>query len=494
VPRRTAPHNTHSSALRAVPERPRRVVLYRRVSALMGRSGDDFLSPDLQLHAMQRLVTIAGLQQVDVVDDIDVSGRTFSRDGLDKIRTMVEAHTIDAIAVYDVSRLGRNVLESLRFLAWIAEHGVTIISACEQVDTSTPAGKLMLTNMLAIAEYRSDEIGRGWSAAIDNRARRGRHHGRTYGYTRVDKTLVPDPTLAPIVADAFIAYAHDTPISQIAAEVAERRGKRIDTGAVKKWFRNPVYLGHVVAAGEIVAFGAHEPLVDEATWDTVQQRLARDAGTPARHLAPSWALVGLGFCPDGHRLQRMPTKYRGPVDRIICGIGPSRGIRGADCCSGIGYPRLEPVEAEVLRQVRVFMERLRGDHGARAEQIARRAQASVDRDEIERKLAANRAAMAKLAKAWALGDVSDAGFHAPMAEFRAAEVLWQQKLAGLRPVEVLASPDEAANAAEALLVLWPDATMAERNRLLRTVVRGFVVRRAAFWREPEVDRVSVEFL
>jgi site-specific DNA recombinase len=154
--------------LAAVPEQPRRVALYVRVSALMGRGGDDFHSPDVQTNAMRRLT--AGLQEVDVIEDIDQTGRTFSRDGIDKIRKLAEAHAIDAVAVYNVSRLGRNVLESLKFLTWLAERGVTILSATEHIDTGTPSGRWMLTNMLAIAEMRSDEISGEWARTIHHRA------------------------------------------------------------------------------------------------------------------------------------------------------------------------------------------------------------------------------------------------------------------------------------------------------------------------------------
>lgn len=478
--------------LRAVPDRPPRVVLYRRVSAIMGRSGDDFLSPDLQLKAMQQRVAMAGMREVGVVDDIDVSGTHFSRDGIDEIRAMVEAGRIDAIAVYDVSRLGRNVLESLRFLAWIEQHGVAIISACEQVDTTTPAGKLMLTNMLAIAEYRAGEIGRNWSAVIDNRARAGHHHGKTYGYQRVNKALVPDPRTAPIVADAWAAYAAGEPIGEITRMVAERRGKRIDTSAVKKWFRNPVYLGHATANGEIVCRDAHPPLVDQDTWDRVQARLARDARTMPRHLAPTWAMVGLAYCPDGHRLQKMPTKYRGRVDRLICGIGPSRGMAGG--CLGIGYPRMEHVEAEMLRQVHRRIELLTTDQATQATRSAQRAQAGVDRTVAMRELAKVRTSMAKLARSWASGETPDSAYHPTMAEFRGVEATWQMKLDTYGSAAVLASPEESAGLAATVLKMWPKATMPERNRMLRGIVDRIVVRRAAFWREPEWERVVVEFL
>jgi site-specific DNA recombinase len=120
-------------ALAAVPDQPRRVVAYRRVSALMGRGGDDFHSPDVQLQAIRRVTT--GMVEVAVIDDIDRTGRHFAREGIDKIRALAEAGHLDVLAVYDVSRLGRNVRESLAFLSRLADRGVTIVSACEQVDT-----------------------------------------------------------------------------------------------------------------------------------------------------------------------------------------------------------------------------------------------------------------------------------------------------------------------------------------------------------------------
>jgi site-specific DNA recombinase len=474
-----------------MPGKTRRVVLYRRVSALMGRGGADFLSPDIQLDAMRRATS--GMVEVGApVDDIDISGTTFSREGIDKIRGMIERHEVDAIGVYDVSRLGRNVLESLQFLAWIEKHGVTIISACEQVDTSTPAGKLMLTNMLSIAEYRSGEIGAGWSRTIARRAAQGKHHGKPFGYRMTEGRLEPDPVHGPAVTWAFEAYAAGKPIGEIARQIADRTGRRMFTSNIKKWYRNPAYLGHVHADGEIVVYDAHPPLTTQPIWGAVHARLSLDTVAPPRHLAPTWSLVGITFCPDGHRIQRAPTTYRGErVDRLLCGMGVSRGV--AYACEGIGEPRLDAVEAEVLRQVGSYIALLRTDEAARATRRAARATASVERQGVERELSRVRSAMTKLAKAWALDDVPDSGYHQPMAELQAAEAELQRQLLTLQRPVVTASPKTIAAAGERLLKLWPGRSAPERNRALRLVVRRVVVRRAARWREPEADRVTVEF-
>jgi DNA invertase Pin-like site-specific DNA recombinase len=462
----------------------------------MGRSGDDFHSPAVQLSAMRRAASLAGLREVgEPVEDLDQTGTHFSRDGIDRIRALVEAGRIDAIAVYDVSRLGRNVLESLQFLKWINDRGVAIVSACEHIDTSTPAGEMMLVNMLAVAQYRAREIGRGWAAAIARRAERGQHHGRPLGYTRSEGRLVPDPLLGPVVAKAWADFAAGVKIGKICQEVADARGRPVHPANLKKIFRRPVYLGHVTTrTGEIITRDAHPPLVDERTFELAQLRLVRDAGLPPRVKEVTWSLVGLLYCPEGHRLQRRPTRYRGqPVDRLVCGCGPSRGVAGA--CRGVGTPRLAPVEAEVLRRVRIYIAFLRTDDAGRAAQLARRHTARADARLLRRRLTQVTDAIARLSKERALGELDDDEYHQPVAELREEAASLRLRLADLADADRQPDLHQAATAAQALLGTWPAMDHDQRNRVLRQLIRRVVVRPAAYWRQPEADRIEpIEWL
>ncbi|MEU5938664.1 recombinase family protein [Micromonospora sp. NPDC047548] len=472
--------------LAAVPDQPRRFVAYRRVSELMGRGGDDFHSPSIQLTAIRRMAKPAGLREVAVVDDIDRTGRHFSREGIDRVRVMAKAGQIDVLAVYKVDRFGRNVLESLQLLAELAAAGVTIMSATEQIDTSTPSGRWMLTNLLSIAEMQSDEIGRGWSNTIARRAEKGQHHGRPLGYLRVDKRLVPDPVVGPAITEVFHRYAAGEPIGEVTEYLAAIRGKAMHTANVKKLLRNPAYRGMVVAGDEVLP-GEHDPLVDEVTWRRVQDRLAAEAGTPPRHLAPTWPLVGLVECPQEHKLQRQG-------DRLVCGQG--RGDVKGGSCPGVGRPVLARLVDEVLRQVAEWAAELRtGDHGARSRQLARMASSRVDRAALERQVTEARTAMVQLVKNNALERLPDAVYRQAMAELRESEQAAAGQLARLGAVDVPPDPVAAANAVDALLALWrdPEVTHAERVRALRSVVDRIVVRPAERWREPEHDRVDVQF-
>ncbi|WFE41908.1 recombinase family protein [Micromonospora sp. WMMD998] len=476
MPRRRTP-------LAAVPDQPSRVVLYRRVSALMGRDGDDFHSPDVQAAAMRRATT--GMHEVAVIDDIDVSGTHFNRDGIERVRALARSRQIDAVAVYDVSRFGRDVLESLLVLRELSQFGVTIISASERIDTSTPSGEWMLTNLLAIAQMRAKEIGRSWSGAIAARAESGRHHGRPLGYTRVDKQMVPDPVLGPAVAEVFRRYAAGDPIGEITSYLAAVRGRPMHTANVKKLLRSPVYLGKVVAGDQVLP-GLHPPLVDEQTWDRVQRRLAAEAGTPPRHLAPTWSLVGLAECPNGHKLQRQG-------ERLVCGEGCG-DVKGGTC-PGVGRPRLAAVEAEVLDQIAGWAAELRTDHVAQAARLARVTAARADRVTLERELKQARAAMVRLARNNALTPLPDEVYREAMAELREAERTAAVELARLGDDDPSPDPEVAAGAVDALLALWhlPEATHADRGKALRSVVERVLVRPAQRWRQPEAERVTVVF-
>jgi DNA invertase Pin-like site-specific DNA recombinase len=469
-----------------------RVVMYIRVSALMGRGGDDFHSPSLQLEAMRATVKYSRMREVAVIEDIDQSGRSFARAGIDRIKAMAESGQLDAVAVYRVNRLGRNVLESLQFLTWLSERGVTILSASEHIDTSTPAGRMMLTNMLAVAEMQSDEIGENWAATIARRARMG-YARLAVGYRKDPKSpvMVPDPVMAPAVRRVFRDYADGVPISRIAEQWAADRGRPVFLANLKQMLRRPVYLGVVVAHGDMFA-GLHEPLVDETTWRKVQDRLARDAKAPPRFLELTWALAGLAFCPAGHVLQKTPHRHRTTrevVERLACSRGPSRGVTRS--CVGIGFPVMARVEAEVLRQVTDYIRLLRTDPAAAAE-VERAQRVGVEEAAgLRRRLDELRRAMGRLAKAWAEGAGDVGGLKDAQAELAAEADGLELRLLAIDVGEVPQSAEEKSLLAEKLVGMWPVMSPSERNQALRTVVKRVEVRRAARWREPVEDTVRV---
>jgi site-specific DNA recombinase len=485
--------------LAAVPETPGRAVLYVRVSALMGRDGETFHSPDLQAAALRRHVGPLGLREVGVVQDLDRTGRTFAREGLDQIRSMVEAGQVDVVAVYDLSRLGRNVREALQFIQWLDERGVSVISTVEKID-DTPEGKFFLTQFLGMAQLYSDQIGRRWAEVIAARARRQHHHGvPPLGYLRGEGgALVVDPVLGPVITEAFRQYAADVPLRQITQRVARARGKRTHVTNVKRILHNPTYLGQVVIWGlpgnrppnhrdkpAYVGPGKHEPLIDEQTWEKCQDRHHRDSRTPPRRRVPSSPLAGIAACAHCGR----PAQLHSQVERRLkCAVKVTSGD-----CDGFGQPAVDHVLDATLDRVRERIRLLRSDPAAQAAAAGQAARAGADRALLETRLNDTRRAMGKLAAGWAAGKVPDAGYEQAMEPLVAAEREIEDQLREATASAVQPEPAAIASLAERMLAAWPKMTIAEQNRSLKQVVRRVTVRRSARWREPAADRVEVEF-
>lgn len=475
--------------LAVVADRPLRYLAYIRVSATMGRGGDDYYTEEIQLAAVRKRTV--GMREIDIICDIDETGTTFARDGIDKVLKLARAKAFDVLAVYNIKRFGRNTLEGLQTLNELADHGVTIISAKEHIDTSTPSGRKQLTDLLAGAQMQAEEIGEAWADVIERRAQEGKHHGhRLTGYKSVKGRMIPDANAAPIMTEVFMKFAKGKTTSEIMRYAAAALGRPIHISQVKRWVRNSAYAGRARLNG-LEYDGAHEPLVDQDTWNACQDRLAREANMAPREKLPAWSLVGLVYCPRGCRLYRRP--YRDETGertfRLLCSREKSR-LAGVDC-DGIGTPLLEPVEGEVLRQALEHIRKVKSDVGARVAALSRRTTARVDAGALRRQVKEARDAIAKLTTAWARSQIGDSEYKASIAELRAAETVATQRLEGLNSSADAPDPIEHATATEALLMLWPEMLPDERNRAMKRIVKRVVVRRRRNWLEPEANRVQI---
>lgn len=477
--------------LTAVPDRAGRAVLYIRVSATMGRGGDDFHSPDLQLDAMRRHIAPVGLREVAVVSDIDISGRSFSREGLDKVRAMVEAKQVDVLAVYNLSRLGRNTAEALTFIRWLRERNVTIVSTVEKFD-DTPEGQLMLTQWLGWAQFHSDTIGRNWGEVLARRARdQGLGHGKApIGYIKKGRELVKDPAAGPAIADIIRAYADGESTISLARKIGVLRGHPVESGTVRILCTSRVYLGEVRSHQDWYP-GAHEPLVSDEVHAAAVARAARDADMPARSRTPAHSLSGLIWCDICKRRGRVHTATyssgRPPQITLMCANQTARYPKG---CAGFGTPRLAKIEAEVLAQLRHKVSQLRDDPEARTARRDEHQRLQRRRGQIQRELDAETAALGRLAGEWARRKTPAKVYEAAVAEFNAKEAQLRAELAGIDVPPAAIDDERFAMLADRLIEAWPRLDGVRRGEGLRLVVRRVTVRRGE---EPRSYLVDVDF-
>jgi DNA invertase Pin-like site-specific DNA recombinase len=90
--------------------------------------------------------------------DAGVSGTKEKRPELDKLLADAHRRHFDAIVVWRFDRFARSVSHLLRALEDFRSLGIEFVSLSEQVDTSTPTGKMIFTVLGAVAELERSLI------------------------------------------------------------------------------------------------------------------------------------------------------------------------------------------------------------------------------------------------------------------------------------------------------------------------------------------------
>ncbi|MEO3868201.1 recombinase family protein [Nonomuraea sp. B12E4] len=118
-------------------------------------------------------------------EDLDVSGRDFQRTITAAI-AQVEKGAAKAILVWKYSRFGRNRMGNQLNLARLEAAGGELVSATEEVDSTTAVGKFTRGMLMGLAAFESDRAGEQWAEAYQNRLARGLPPigGEYFGYVR----------------------------------------------------------------------------------------------------------------------------------------------------------------------------------------------------------------------------------------------------------------------------------------------------------------------
>jgi DNA invertase Pin-like site-specific DNA recombinase len=132
---------------------------------------------ELREYAERRGWTIAG----EYVD-IGVSGTKEKRPKLDRLMSDAHRRRFDAVVVWKFDRFARSVSHLLRALETFKAQGIEFVSFSEQLDTSTPAGKLVFTVLGAVAELERSLIVERVKAGLRNARAKGKKLGRPRVY------------------------------------------------------------------------------------------------------------------------------------------------------------------------------------------------------------------------------------------------------------------------------------------------------------------------
>jgi len=150
-----------------------KVAIYARVSTANNGQDPTMQTRELREYAERRGWTVAG-EYVDV----GISGTKERRPELDRLMQDAHRRRFDAVVVWKFDRFARSVSHLLRALETFKAQGIEFVSFSEQLDTSTPAGKLVFTVLGAVAELERSLIVERVKAGLRNAKAKGKRLGR----------------------------------------------------------------------------------------------------------------------------------------------------------------------------------------------------------------------------------------------------------------------------------------------------------------------------
>ena len=153
-----------------------RVAIYGRVSTT--NHGQDV---SMQTRDLEQFAQARDWRLVDSYLDVGISGSKDKRPQLDRLMADAHKRRFDIVIVWRFDRFARSVSHLLRALETFNALGIAFVSLSEQMDTTTPTGKMIFTVLGAVAELERSLIVERVRAGLRN----ARAKGKTLGRPRV---------------------------------------------------------------------------------------------------------------------------------------------------------------------------------------------------------------------------------------------------------------------------------------------------------------------
>ena len=279
----------------------------------------------------------------EYVDD-GYTGTNFNRPGFQKMLKDIEEEKIDCIITKDLSRFGRDHIDTGYYLErYLPTNNIRYIAIGDNVDTLKTDGLQFLTFKLSFNDYYAQDISNKIKSVKQRKIEKGEYQAGIppYGYkkdTEKKNHLIPDEYSSKIIKEIFNMYVNKGMSTiKIADELNKReieppavylkiptymKKKSVNPSGKYVWLRaqigkiltNEVYLASVVGRKfqkvshkiakvrctkkeeHIILENMHEPIVDIETWKKAQDKL--NGYTKIRERKYDHILKGLVYCGE----------------------------------------------------------------------------------------------------------------------------------------------------------------------------------------------------
>jgi DNA invertase Pin-like site-specific DNA recombinase len=246
-----------------------------RVSRVGARSGETFVSPSEQRMRIEQACAQAGLELIEVIEELDVSGGAAlaQRPGLSRAIGLIETGEADVVVVAYLDRLVRSLQVQAEVVSRVEKAGGDVLTVDAGALTNGSSAQWLSGTLLgAVSEYARRVTAERTADAKRRAVERGvpPFPNVPPGYQRGDGgRLEPHPIEASTVGEAFRLRAEGSTVMDVRTFLRERGIERSYHG-VQAMLGSRIYLGEL-SFGALVNPASHPAIVDAETWTRVQR-------------------------------------------------------------------------------------------------------------------------------------------------------------------------------------------------------------------------------
>lgn len=355
------------------------------------------------------------LKKAALFVDNGYTGTDFLRPEFNRMMEAVQAEMVDCIVVKDLSRLGRNYIETSQFIEKICPfYNLRFIAVNDNYDTATVTseGRLSASLQNIVNDYYAKDISRKVTSALQAKMERGDYIGNyaPHGYRKDPENknhLLIDPETAPVIRQIFEMRAEGISYMGICkklndAGIPSPGQLKIDNGIetnnnrknrtilwnkhkITEILKDIVYIGHlaqkkgsqclyggipyhITSEDEwIVVKNTHEPLISEELFEKVQQvnnaALERQKANAGKydHLPKEKNIYGKKFtCAGCGAIMKLQRSFSTKKDKVYFTFKcPTYAEHGSRACSDIKMRKADLDEAVftfIKSQMDVFID------------------------------------------------------------------------------------------------------------------------------------------
>ena len=164
------------------------------------------------------------------INDFGISGSEFDRKGLNEIKDGIVNKSFSQLIIYSISRLGRSMIETISLLNELTDNGINVISLKENLDLSTPSGKMISQIFSVLAEYELNNLRKLVSDNLQSKKRNAIKYTKSVlGFDFHNKKMVVNEKEQKLIRKMFKMYESGSGYTEIANHL-NKQGHTIKNG------------------------------------------------------------------------------------------------------------------------------------------------------------------------------------------------------------------------------------------------------------------------